>query len=162
MVNYNWKSKIATDRNQSKFLIKYGLPVETADMRWIEYESNKWVPVPSELFETGLFNEYNIGPVCWSLGRLLYLMDGVDMPTIIRVGERIFEAVADIKFELNREEGTHDFVSQKYSFGENWDKEPEETWKGKLPNHAIDAAVEMMYFVLMNKKDKPKLEIINN
>lgn len=74
---FNFKSQIATDRNQSKRLLALGLNKETADMI---YERNVQYPydydLPRSIYED---EEFITGVECddipaWSLGRLIEMM----------------------------------------------------------------------------------------
>ena len=74
--NFNFKSQICTDRNQSERLLALGLKKETADMIYVEVHctdgSIEWSASPIMEGLTALDYEDN-WPPAWSLGRLLEL-----------------------------------------------------------------------------------------
>lgn len=66
--NFNFKSQICTDRNQSERLLALGLKKETADMRW-ERISEKYAYYPSTKMP------YASSDIpAWSLHRLMCLV----------------------------------------------------------------------------------------
>lgn len=69
---FNFKSQIATDKNQSERLLALGLKQETADMwRYKDAYGRRLSPV-EEIWDEEAYLEY--GTPSWSLGRLIEMM----------------------------------------------------------------------------------------
>ena len=77
---FNFKSQIATDKNQSEHLLSLGLKRNTADMVWTHAYYGTWVVTA---FENPLYEEDDSVPA-WSLGRLIEML-----PTPIPISEEL-------------------------------------------------------------------------
>ena len=74
MSEFNFKSQICTDREQSERLLALGLKKETADMYYRFYDKNTYEINPTwETIWQDIAEYKNIIPA-WSLGRLIELM----------------------------------------------------------------------------------------
>lgn len=81
---FNFKSQIATDRNQSERLLSLGLKRETTDMVWTHAYYGTWVVTA---LENPLYEEGDSVPA-WSLERLIEMLPNViklkeDFPTFL-------------------------------------------------------------------------------
>ena len=65
--NFNFKSQVCTDKNQSERLLALGLKKETADMFWVN-PFGDWLAIVGE----GNTDENNLS--AWSLHRLIEMM----------------------------------------------------------------------------------------
>ena len=79
---FNFKSQIATDKNQSEHLLSLGLKRNTADMIWTHAYYGTWVVTA---LENPLYEEGDSVPA-WSLERLIEMLPNViklkeDFPT---------------------------------------------------------------------------------
>lgn len=113
MKNFEFKSQICTDTNQSRKLLELGLKKETADMMYITDvnvpEEHRYYDLETECYEPCL--EGIVGIPAWSLHRLLEMFgDNYSFFSLENSYDELIHAIA-----IDIEEGTFnkDYLEEK-------------------------------------------------
>ena len=97
--NFNFKSQICTDKNQSERLLALGLKKETADMAWLRGHEK-----PVVLSNTFNDKEYGCIPA-WSLHRLLLFI-----PKDVNIDGYRFPLRSDALMRLDEADDMYEYV----------------------------------------------------
>ena len=118
--NFNFKSQIATDKNQSERLLALGIKKETADMYLQSVLNDEWSPFVPIAFPYSDRPEEIIAPdivnviPAWSLHRLLMMTTNKRKVMLIRCESDLYDVVIKkIECEIKKGNFNNEYLERK-------------------------------------------------
>ncbi len=142
-------NKICTDIEQSKKLIELGIDVNTADMFWDMAEPNKRrKPIVGPISD--YFDMEDWAVPAWSLSALMNLLPS----EFTEVGK---SSTTIYQIHIRKDKFTDEVNSHQIAYGSyKWHEDGGYTWSDMIntgeKEDLLDAAFEMVYWLLENKK----------